>query len=190
MKAVQIIARRQVELVEIEEPEIQPSDVGRIKVRVEKGCLCGSDVPFFLANGPAVCRGRGERVEPVGCVGALHFVVVRPPAGLATAAVYGVCRPAAGPRRVEGLLEALSQGNMDRTGRLLFNRLQPAAETLSPWIERLRRSFAAEDFIGHGMSGSGTSYFGVCRHASHARRVARRLQANGVGSVFAVRSCR
>ena len=150
----------------------------------------GSDVPFFLADGPAVCRGRGERVEPVDGVGTLHFVVVRPPAGLATAAVYGVCRAATSPRRVETLLEALSQGNMKQTGRLLFNRLQPAAETLSPWIERLRRSFAAEDFIGHGMSGSGTSYFGVCRHASHARRVARRLQANGVGSVFAVRNCR
>ena len=25
----------------------------------------GSDVPFFLAGGPAICRGRGERVEPV-----------------------------------------------------------------------------------------------------------------------------
>jgi len=150
----------------------------------------GSDVPFFLVNGPAVCRGRGERVEPVGCVGAWHFVVARPPAGLATAAVYGVCRPAAGPRRVEALLDALSQGKMERIGRLLFNRLQPAAEKLSPWIERLRRSFAAEDFLGHGMSGSGTSYFGVCRHANHASRVARRLQANGVGSVFAVRSCR
>src|SRR5271166_3733614 len=24
----------------------------------------GSDVPFFLNRGPAVCRGRGERIEP------------------------------------------------------------------------------------------------------------------------------
>jgi threonine dehydrogenase-like Zn-dependent dehydrogenase len=47
MKAVQITARRKVELVEIEEPQIQPSETDTIKVRVEKGCLCGSDVPFF-----------------------------------------------------------------------------------------------------------------------------------------------
>jgi 4-diphosphocytidyl-2-C-methyl-D-erythritol kinase len=46
------------------------------------------------------------------------------------------------------------------------------------------------DVVGHGMSGSGTSYFGICRHARHALRVARRLQASGVGSVFAVQSCR
>ena len=50
----------------------------------------GSDVPFFLAGGPAICRGRGERVEPVAGLGALDFVVVRPPEGLSTAAVYGV----------------------------------------------------------------------------------------------------
>ncbi len=150
----------------------------------------GSDVPFFLAGGPAVCRGRGERVEPISGWAALNFVVVHPPAGLATASVYGVCRPAATPRAVTPLLEALAKGSWKRIGRLLLNRLQPAAETLSPWIERLRDIFAREDILGHGMSGSGTSYFGFCRHASHARRIARRLQANGVGSVFAVRSCR
>ena len=59
----------------------------------------GSDVPFFLSGGTAICRSRGEQVEPVAGLGTLHFVVVRPPAGLATAAVYGVCRPAGEPRR-------------------------------------------------------------------------------------------
>jgi len=150
----------------------------------------GSDVPFFLAGGAAVCRGRGERVEPVSECGTLDFVVVRPPAGLSTAVVYAACRPGRRPRSVAPLLEALSRGDKRQVGRLLFNRLQPAAERLSPWIARLRTVLAKEDCLGHGMSGSGTSYFGLCRHARHARRVARRLQANGVGSVFAVRSCR
>lgn len=150
----------------------------------------GSDVPFFLAGGPAVCRGRGERVEPLAVAAGLHFVVVCPPVGLSTAAVYEVCRPARHPRTLAPMLNALAQGDIEQTGRLFFNRLQPAAERLSPWIERLQRRFADEDCLGHGMSGSGTSYFGLCRHARHARRVARRLEANGVGSVFAVRSCR
>ncbi len=149
----------------------------------------GSDVPFFLAGSPAICRGRGERVEPVAGIGAWHFVVVCPSVGLSTAAVYGVCRPARKPKTVAPLVEALSQGDTRQAGRLLFNRLQPAAETLSPWIERLQREFAREDCVGYGMSGSGTSYFGICRHATHARRVARRLQANGADSVFAVRNC-
>ena len=150
----------------------------------------GSDVPFFFARGPAICRGRGERVEPVDGVFALHFVVVYPPEGLSTAAVYDACRPAARPKTPAPLLEALARGDVNRVGRLLFNRLQPAAGKLSTWIGRLQRRLAREDCLGHGMSGSGSSYFGLCRHARHARRVARRLQANGVGSVFAVQSCR
>jgi 4-diphosphocytidyl-2-C-methyl-D-erythritol kinase len=150
----------------------------------------GSDVPFFLVGGAAICRGRGERVEPLAVAGGLHFVVVYPPEGLSTAAVYDACQPADHPRTVAPLLDALGQGDLRQTGRLLWNRLQPAAETLSAWIGRLLRAFAEEDCLGHAMSGSGTSCFGLCRHARHARRVAKRLQANGVGSVFVVRSCR
>ncbi len=149
----------------------------------------GSDVPFFLAGGAAICRGRGERISPVADMGGLHFVVVRPPAGLATADVYAACRPAEEPKTINPLMEALAARDTRETGRLLFNRLQEAAESLSPWISRLGDRFGAEDVLGHGMSGSGTSYYGLCRHASHARRVARRFQACSVGSVFAVRSC-
>jgi len=149
----------------------------------------GSDVPFFLSRGPAVCRGRGERIEPTPGLGLMNFVVVRPPEGLATAAVYGVCRPALSPRPLEPLLDALRQGNARRAGCLFFNRLQAAAEQLSPWIARLGRLLAGEDCLGHGMSGSGTAYFGLFRSALQARRVARRLLARNVGCVVAVRSC-
>ncbi|MEN6451620.1 MAG: 4-(cytidine 5'-diphospho)-2-C-methyl-D-erythritol kinase [Thermoguttaceae bacterium] len=149
----------------------------------------GSDVPFFLAGGPAVCRGRGERVTPVSGLGGLSFVVVRPPEGLATAGVYGACRPAAAPRPVGCLWEAFKQGDWAEAGRLLWNGLQPAAESLSPWVKRLEQAFAQLDCLGHAMSGSGTSYFGLFRHVRHARRSARRLRASGVGTVFAVRSC-
>jgi 4-diphosphocytidyl-2-C-methyl-D-erythritol kinase len=150
----------------------------------------GSDVPFFLLGGAAICRGRGERVEAVAGLGLLSFVLARPPDGLSTAAVYRECRSAEEPRPLAGLLDALRRGDGAEAGRLLFNRLQPAAEKLSPWIPRLRETFAAEGFLGHAMSGSGTAYFGLCRHAAEARRIARRLRAQGVGTVVAVRSCR
>jgi 4-diphosphocytidyl-2-C-methyl-D-erythritol kinase len=150
----------------------------------------GSDVPFFLADGPAICRGRGERVEPVAGLGGLCFVVVYPPVGLSTAAVYAACRPATQAREVQPLLDALRRGDLRQAGRRLWNRLQPAAEGLSSWVARLCREFREQDCLGHGMSGSGSSYFGVYRHARHARRSARRLYAKGLGAVFAVRSCR
>lgn len=154
------------------------------------GSELGSDVPSFFARGPAVCRGRGEQVEPVAGLGLLHFVVVRPPAGLSTADVYRACRPGREARPLGPLLDALAQGNLAAAGRFLFNRLESAARKLSPWIDRLRAEFERTDCLGHQMSGSGTCYFGLCRHARHARRVAKRVQAKGLGIAFAARGSR
>jgi 4-diphosphocytidyl-2-C-methyl-D-erythritol kinase len=151
------------------------------------GAELGSDVPLFFAQGPAVCRGRGELVQPILGVAPLDFVLVRPPAGLSTAAVYRACQVPHEPRSVQPLLEALEKGDLAAAGRLLFNRLEPAAESLSPWIARLREAMAQTDCLGHQMSGSGTCYFGLCRHARHARRLARRLRASGIGIAIAVR---
>jgi 4-diphosphocytidyl-2-C-methyl-D-erythritol kinase len=151
----------------------------------------GSDVPFFLTSflksGAAICRGRGEQIEPLAANGALAAVVVCPPQGLSTPAVYENCRPADRPRSVAELVRAWSAGNAGRVGRLLHNQLQPAAERLSPWIGRLREEFGKLDFLGHQMSGSGTSYFGLCRHARQAARLARILHSRGLGRAFSAR---
>jgi 4-diphosphocytidyl-2-C-methyl-D-erythritol kinase len=144
----------------------------------------GSDVPFFLYSGPAVCRGRGEQIEPVRRFGKLHVVVVRPPAGLSTAAVYQACRPSVSPLPVEPLLEALWQGDARSLGGRMHNALQGAARRLSPWIDRLAGEFDGMDCLGSQMSGSGSSYFGICRNAGHAQAVARRLRARRLGRVF------
>ena len=145
----------------------------------------GSDVPFFLGRGAALCSGRGERVEHVAGIGTLHLVIVRPPEGLSTAAVYGRASVPAEPRHALELINALRQGDERRLGELIYNRLEGAAEKLSPWIGRLRHELAADDCLASRMSGSGSAYFGICRHARHARRVARRLAARGLGRVYA-----
>jgi 4-diphosphocytidyl-2-C-methyl-D-erythritol kinase len=145
----------------------------------------GSDVPFFLGPGAAVCRGRGERIEPIPAR-RLHLVVVKPPIGLKTPEVYGRCRPADEPADPAGLLGALKWGNGAEVGRLLHNRLQEPASGVTPWIGKLKMAFSKTDCLGHQMSGSGSSYFGVCRHARHARRIASRLRGGGLGLASAI----
>jgi 4-diphosphocytidyl-2-C-methyl-D-erythritol kinase len=80
---------------------------------------------------------------------------------------------------------ALQRGDAAAAGLNLGNGLEPAAAELTPWIERLRGEFERLGVIGHQMSGSGSSYFGLCRHARHARRVAARLRARNLGAAFA-----
>jgi 4-diphosphocytidyl-2-C-methyl-D-erythritol kinase len=144
----------------------------------------GSDAPFFLAPGAAICRGRGERIEPIPAC-RLHVVLVRPPVGLSTPAVYKACRPAASPVDSLPLQAALARGTVAAAAWMLNNRLEEAAQTLTPWIVRLRTEFSRQRVLGHQMSGSGSSYFGICSHARHARRVAARLRARRVGWVRA-----
>ncbi len=146
----------------------------------------GSDVPFFFARRPALCSGRGEFVAPQSGLAPLSFVIVQPPAGLSTAAVYRHCRPAAHPRPVASLIAAWRAGRFAELGRQLFNRLEAAAEQISPWIARLRNEFNRYDFLGHQLTGSGSAYFGLCRSNKHARRLAVALRSRGFATALAV----
>jgi 4-diphosphocytidyl-2-C-methyl-D-erythritol kinase len=156
----------------------------------EIGAALGSDIPLFFCAGASVCRGRGEIVEAAPTSPVLHFALVRPPVGLSTADVYEACLVAQEPRSLPGFVDALSSADLGRIGQCLFNRLESAANDLTPWIARARRAFGDLDCVGHQMTGSGTCYFGLCRHARHARRVARRLESYGLGKAYAVRGCR
>ena len=145
----------------------------------------GSDVGFFLSpTGAALCRGRGEQVQPLCLPQALHFVIARPASGLSTALVYRHCRPSAAPRPVEPLLESLRQGRLKRAANEFYNALEEPAQKLNPDVVRLNHQFAKQPMLGHQMSGSGTSHFGLCSTRRQALLVAARLRAAGSGQVF------
>lgn len=148
----------------------------------------GSDVPFFLHGGPAWCSGRGEGVSPVRGLPPMHLVIVKPTAGLSTAAVYRQLQLPDTPRSGAELLDALRSGRLALAGRLLRNRLQGAAQQLCPQVAKLHRVFSGLDLLGHQLTGSGTGYFGLCRSRQHALRVAAQLRAARLGRVFVAQS--
>lgn len=149
----------------------------------------GSDVPFFLNRTPAaLCRGRGEIIEPLQLPLGLFFVVVKPPSGLSTPAVFRQWKPQTPRRSAAALIDELRRGPSPRLGETLFNALQFPAEGLNSEIATLRDVFSKEPVSGHMMSGSGTAYFGVCRHRRHAEFVAARLSSRRIGRVVVARS--
>lgn len=153
----------------------------------------GSDVPFFFALPAAWCTGRGEKAVPLSLPRPLRFVLVCPPVGLATAAVYGALTVPQTPQTGEEIRRAVAEGDVEDIGRRLHNRLQPVAEQLCAEIAVLQRRLKELHPAGQLMSGSGTSLFALCRDRGEAQRLARMLR-HGVEQgrrpeIFVVHSC-
>jgi 4-diphosphocytidyl-2-C-methyl-D-erythritol kinase len=148
-----------------------------------------------LSHGTAICRGRGERVERLPPLPSYYFVVVKPPEALRTQDVFCAHDSIAnsGSRPVMGQVNRLIANLYLRSWRdinkQMHNQLQAAAASLSPILEKLRGSFSQLDFVAHQLSGSGTAYFGLCRHAQHARRLSNVLRTQQLGAVFVTRNC-
>jgi 4-diphosphocytidyl-2-C-methyl-D-erythritol kinase len=141
----------------------------------ELGAELGSDVPFFLGGAAAWCTGRGEIVTPLNPGCSLWLVLVCPPFGLATASVFGALTPPAEPLDGTPLCRALERGDIDALAGGLFNRLQPVAQGLCPALAELDARLG-QFGAGHLMSGSGTTFFVLCRDQNEAERVADELK--------------
>jgi 4-diphosphocytidyl-2-C-methyl-D-erythritol kinase len=150
------------------------------------GARLGSDVPFCIAGGTAWMRGRGEELDRLPPVGRLPLVVVVPPFGLSTKAVYqawdglgGVkaertCPP---PPAVEDLLPGG-----------LGNDLEPAAEAVEPRLRPFRHALEAIAGRPAVMAGSGSAYVVPAASAGQAAALTSDLSAALEGaSVFATR---
>ena len=96
----------------------------------------------------------------------------------------GVSEPA-----MASFIDSLTRHDVGSTARRLHNGLQAPAEALNPDVRQMRQLFERLPVIGHQMSGSGSSYFGICASRRQALGVASRLRAAGVPWVQAVRSC-
>jgi 4-diphosphocytidyl-2-C-methyl-D-erythritol kinase len=154
------------------------------------GAELGSDVPFFFATPAAWCTGRGEQVTPLRVGRTLLLVLLCPPVGLATAEVYRAVTVPEQPVSGAAICQALERGEVEEVGRLLHNRLQPAAEGLCPAVAEGHARLAALGPAGQLMSGSGSTLFALCRGPAEAARVAAVLRARQTEArVFLVRVC-
>lgn len=159
----------------------------------------GSDVPFCLAGGTAVGRGRGEQLTQALVAGSYHWALAFAHQGLSTALVYQTCdrlrearaaddqqQGATMPELSNALMAALRSGDPARVGPLLSNDLQPAALSLQPDLRRTLTAGREHGALGAIVSGSGPTCAFLASDAAHASEIAVGLTGAGVCRSVAV----
>lgn len=141
----------------------------------------GSDVPFFIKGGAALCTGRGEQVAQFNIQADLYFVVVKPFFGLSTNDVFQKLQI---PGNVKSFArENLSSLDFDWAG-LLFNRLQEPVMEFTDEIGKVCEFLQAAGCLASQMTGSGSCCFGICEDESRASQIADRATEAELGFVF------
>ncbi|MDP3169141.1 MAG: 4-(cytidine 5'-diphospho)-2-C-methyl-D-erythritol kinase [Polaromonas sp.] len=120
----------------------------------------GADVPFFLSGGHAWVEGIGEQLTPLA-LPAASFVVMKPPAGLSTDAIFRA------PQLKRDTETATIQGFAAHSrGRIYgfgHNDLQPVAQTLCPQVGQSLDWLSMQGLEGR-MTGSGSAVFAHLPH--------------------------
>ena len=150
------------------------------------GAELGSDVPFSIAGGTAIGRGRGDQLTPVLAQGTYQWVLALSNSGLSTPSVYGECdrlregltisKPAAN----DALLQALRAGNAKELGKVLSNDLQSAACSLRPALRLVLDVGHDYGALGCIVSGSGPTVAFLVEDEEKALDLTVALSASGV----------
>ncbi|MDR2517134.1 MAG: 4-(cytidine 5'-diphospho)-2-C-methyl-D-erythritol kinase [Spirochaetaceae bacterium] len=167
---------------------------GRDDLAALSACL-GSDVPFFMYGGAALVTGRGEIMRPLDVPAPLCFVMVTPRFGSSTArafalldaargraggnAGYGDAGYGDGPRAHHGDYLARALGAEPSSWPFYNDFLPVLAGEQDGIYPRMMGELHAAGAAFTGLSGSGSSCFGVFPPGTAARRAAARLKKHG-----------
>lgn len=139
------------------------------------GATIGSDVPFCVYGGTQRGRGRGEQMTVLPAAPLLWLVLVKPrELGVSTAWVYGEIDKTTDrePVDLDGLEEALRQGDRKKLLALMANDLELVTLKAHPELQAMKKAIAATGAEKVLMSGSGPTLFGIFAGQEQARRAA------------------
>ena len=138
----------------------------------------GADVAFFLRGGCALYNGAGENYVHSLATNNAPVVLIKPAAGLSTAAVYRAFDEAPCLPTREQETAALNAKTAHDVP--LFNGLEQAAGHLDPTLAEIHAWANAQTGVERAMlTGSGSCTFAVCESSADALKIAAAAQARG-----------
>jgi 4-diphosphocytidyl-2-C-methyl-D-erythritol kinase len=142
----------------------------------ELAARLGSDIPFFIYGRPAICRGRGEIIEPVELQGAYQGLLVHPGFGVSTPWAYKTYAQNPQP------------GTPGKTfpDFTLRNDLEPPAFSKYAWLPVAKEWFRAQpETLDALMSGSGSSVFALTASQADTLALQKKFHAEFGETLFA-----
>ena len=131
----------------------------------------GSDVPFFVFESAAMCRGRGELVHPEKLKEKLSILLFKPEFGVPTAWAYKRWQDS---REIPGINNAAQEFR----GQCFQNDLERPVFEKFIFLAQLKTWLLKQPEVGAAlMSGSGSTIFAALRPNSNVDLLARRAKA-------------
>ena len=131
----------------------------------------GSDVPFFLSQSAAVCKGHGEMVMPVKLQRQCSIVLLKPAFAVSTPWAYSRWQHS---REVPGIRYQAEEF----VGQTFANDLERPVFEKFVFLAQLKMWLLSQSEVGAAlMSGSGSTVFAVVRENADADSVATRAKA-------------
>jgi 4-diphosphocytidyl-2-C-methyl-D-erythritol kinase len=132
--------------------------------------MIGSDVPFFIFQSAAVCKGRGELVTPTRLREQLSVLLLKPGFAVPTPWAYSQWRNS---REIRGVSYRAQQF----TRQSFVNDLERPVFEKFAFLAQLKMWLLKQSEVGAAlMSGSGSTVFAVIRDNTDAEHLARRAK--------------
>lgn len=147
--------------------------------KIKELCLSiGADVLFTYYNKPAFVSGIGENIRFIDVKDDYYILIVKPKYGVSTKECYNLMNCDTCPHPDINKLENALINGIDFT-EFLGNSMEPAAITLLPEIEEVKKTI-----LSHGgdfalMSGSGSSVFTMSKDYQTIKNIYNELNNKG-----------
>jgi 4-diphosphocytidyl-2-C-methyl-D-erythritol kinase len=133
--------------------------------------MIGSDVPFFISQSAAVCKGRGELVSPTRLRERLLVLLLKPAFGVPTQWAYSRWRDS---REIPGV----SYASQALDSQTFVNDLERPVFEKFVFLAQLKMWLLKQPEVGVAlMSGSGSTVFAVIRDHADVNPLATRAKA-------------
>jgi 4-diphosphocytidyl-2-C-methyl-D-erythritol kinase len=137
----------------------------------EMAAPLGSDIPFFLFQSAALCKGRGELITPVKLNRKFSILLLKPAFAVATGWAYSRLQ---GSREIPGIRYE-AQEFADLT---FVNDLERPVFEKFVFLAQLKMWLLSQSEVGAAlMSGSGSTMFAVIREDANSDSLANRAKA-------------